>query len=264
MRFSLLAFFSLLACSGSATAQPRLSDYVRALSQCSLLAGPVARNCVLVIPPDGPINASDSSQAKIILDLLASGQRARASTLADELVTQAPGSLIAHQVRAHVRRALGDLPGALADLNIVIRTGLRDGDPWADRCSVRLRLGDLEGAAGDCDAAAQTVGFMTPAWYGRSVRAGLLLLKGDQAGAERDIQAVLDDNPRHPLALRLRGWLRTLQGNEAARDDVRAAHARRPDVNAEVFELLGIRPPSPSAPQGPNRRGNPSPRAGPG
>jgi tetratricopeptide (TPR) repeat protein len=254
MRTGFFMLLALLACSAPAKAQPRLADYVGALRDCNPLAGPTTRSCTMErrirLTPE---IQRYSDRFKAVLDAWTAGDLVGAMGLADAMIVAHPDRPNSRQLRAHLRRAMGDLPGALADLDAAIRPTHPDGDLLADRCSVRHRLGDTTGAEGDCNAAVPSTS-IAPGWYGRSVRAGLLLLRGDDAAAERDIAAVLRDYPYHPLARRLRGWLHTLRGDAAgATKDVTAARAGRPGVDAELLELLGAAPPDPPAAPEPSR-----------
>ncbi|WP_376096004.1 hypothetical protein ACE7GA_04095 [Roseomonas sp. CCTCC AB2023176] len=244
------------AASGPAPAAPalpptRLSDYVHGLVPCRGYAEVVPRNCTMRLAY--PATGMSELDAALRVASAAPAQavaRAERGDLAGALELIPRDGLL----RAHLRRAAGDLAGALAELeDLVGRAGPAgpSRDALADLCAVRLRLGDREGAIAACDRALAHAEFtVDPLAYVRIVNAGLGLAIGDRARAEREFEALgrRDDGALGwPLTMRVRGWLRTVKGDVAgAARDVAGARAR-PQVEAEVFELFGVVPPEPPA-----------------
>jgi hypothetical protein len=69
----------------------------------------------------------------------------------------------AHVLRAVIRQALHDFPGALADLDAILARTPRNGQARLSRAFVRMVVGDLAGAAEDCRAIPRQVGVLPAA-----------------------------------------------------------------------------------------------------
>ena len=65
----------------------------------------------------------------------------------------APGNVDAHYDRATLRAAMGQLEGAVADMDALIAVDASDPTVWSDRGTYRGRLGDLHGAIADWERA---------------------------------------------------------------------------------------------------------------
>ena len=133
--------------------------------------------------------------------------------------------------------ATGDLRGARADFDRVLRA-----DPYAaaalgNRCIARFRLNDGR-AVEDCDAGVAAA-LPKTAWP-HAARGGPRLLARDLSGADADVNEALRRDPRNAAAVHLRGLLRARLGDTAgAAADMRDARGMQPHVEARVGEIFG-------------------------
>ncbi len=107
--------------------------------------------------------------------------------------------------RGRELRKIGDLQGALHDLNEAVRLDSYSIDAYVQRGITRSRLKDFDGSYFDFEKALEIDPGDITALYGRGV---MHQMQNDIAGALRDFNTVISLNPKHNLAIYRRGNLK--------------------------------------------------------
>jgi lipoprotein NlpI len=161
----------LLAAAAAAQAQP---------------AAPVPLLLSSNPPPAAPASAAGSSTARELLaraqDAQARGLLKRAGELADQAVLAAPEDLPPRVFRLRLSRQTGRLPLALDDLNRLIQAQPERPDWWQQRGEVRFKLGELNGAVADFDEVIR----LRPATAPRHWQRGIALFYAGRHADGRD------------------------------------------------------------------------------
>jgi len=141
--------------------------------------------------------------------------------------------------RASARAALGDLPGALEEMNAALALAPRDARLYAVRAEVRNRLKDHAGALEDVAAALLRDPREPIACAQRAVaKAGL----GDAPGALEDSRTALLLDPRSAVAFCTRAWAKNqLDDPAGAIEDASAALEIEGDRAAAYFQRANAR-----------------------
>jgi len=211
------------------------------------------RSCLRMPGPDDERRAFAVTRIREARRLLSARKPERAIGALEDVLDAFPNLPFALQLRAHARRQLGDLIGALADLDRALESNGENEAMLADRCSVRFRLGDVEGARRDCATARGGPFRAYVRGYALLVHAAVALASGAPDDAEGSITRLLSAWPqttsiRDGPALRLRAWFLTQRGDAAgARQAMDATRGASAGVEADLVELLGIAPPPPPA-----------------
>ncbi len=131
-------------------------------------------------------------------------------------------------------RKMGDLQGALQDLNEAVRADPYNSDAYVQRGITRSRTRDFDGSYFDFEKALELDPEDVTAIYGRGV---MHQMKNDIDGALQDFNEVIRLRPRHNLALYRRGSLKFSTGEyEAAIEDFTTIIERKPNNPAAVSE----------------------------
>ncbi len=132
-----------------------------------------------------------------------------------------PSYAVLHANRGVVREKLGDRQGALQDLDRALELDPRSGSAHANRGLVKDRLGDLQGALQDYGRAIER----DPRYASAYANRGAARLKlGDTQGALQDLDRAIELDPLDANAYSNRSAVRLARGDHqgALRDDDRA------------------------------------------
>ncbi len=154
--------------------------------------------------------------------------------------TAVPGGQETLDIDARNRRAIarwqaGDVEGARADLEVVVRARPGDEVAWSNLAGARLSLGDRRGAIEACDRALALV--PTPPAGTLNVRGTARIGLRDLEGAIADLERAVEVDPRHFSAWANLGSAR-LQSSDA--EGALAAYDRAAELDAtDVFTMFG-------------------------
>ncbi len=144
----------------------------------------------------------------------------------DQAVARLPGNYVAYVNRGVAREAKGDHDGALADYDAAIAIDPTVAAAWANRGGVKYHRGDRAGAMEDYAKALGLDAGMPQAWFNRGL---VRQADGDGEGAESDFSEAIRLAPKFVGALRERGMVREERGNlDGALADYDAAIAVNP------------------------------------
>ena len=158
------------------------------------------------------------------------GDLAGAQAAFEEVVRADPRGPIGWSNLALVRRTSGDLHGALEAQTKCVESGPTNAVSWNARGAIRLRLGDVDGAMQDLDEALRLDPGLV---HAHANRAAVLLRRKDVEGAERQIEAALKADPRHAAAWSVRGSILMTKGDAAG---ARAAFDRALAIEPKHIE----------------------------
>ncbi|MEK7867454.1 MAG: protein kinase [Planctomycetota bacterium] len=156
----------------------------------------------------------------------------------DESVARFP-SYAAYVNRGVARAARGDHEGALADYDAAIAMEPKCAAAWANRAGVKANQGDRPGARQDYDKAIALDPVMPQAWFNRAL---LREAEGDREGAEEDLTEAIRLSPKFFQALAERGAAREERGDhDAALADCDAAIAANPSFVTAYWTRAQVR-----------------------
>lgn len=166
------------------------------------------------------------------------GNHVAALTHLDAALVQDDGIAEAHALRARVRKASGDLPGARADYSTAIRLDSALAEARAGRCWLSLEANEnLEQARDDAEAAVLADARNVDGQICR----GVLQLRANEPGdALASFSAALTVEPGNPEALFGHGIARMRTGDSQGARDMNRAR----DFSAHVgqrYDELGVR-----------------------
>ncbi len=182
-----------------------------------------------------------SEQSATVRTLTAQGRKAMvdrdfqgAINAYGEMIKVAPNFEFGYVNRAHAKQRVGDLSGALADVDkaIGMGPGPQPGFYWLQRAPLRLALGDASGALADYDQAVGEANSSPIARLNRAV-AYLHLGRFQEAIGECDREIQISTNKIH--CYETRAWAHLLLGNSdnAYKDAFSALAETEGPANAE-------------------------------
>ena len=139
-----------------------------------------------------------------------------------------------------LKDALGAWRGSEAEINRLIEADPVNADAWSNRAGVRSAAGDLEGALGDLTMAIKLGLRFRERIIAYGNRGIIRSETGDYQGAIEDFSAVIDARPRKSImkaALMQRALAKEKLGDrEGGAADRRLASILSPDLNKQTTE----------------------------
>ena len=121
-----------------------------------------------------------------------------------------PRSASGYERRAQLKRAMGDLDGALADYTRAIQLNPKYAAAYNGRGNVKRAKHDVDGALADYSRAIELNGGNAIAYYNRGV---IKQTKGDLDGALADFNPAIQLDPKNASAYHSRGVARAMKGD---------------------------------------------------
>ncbi|HQK89320.1 MAG TPA: tetratricopeptide repeat protein, partial [Acidobacteriota bacterium] len=154
--------------------------------------------------------AGDPPSLQRAKELFKARQYAESLEACNQAIAEDPAYAESYRQRALCRQRLGDLPGALADLDRAIAVDPTDATSWSSRSSLKRRMKDAAGAWADIERAAALAPDNAHILNNR----GLLRYdRGDYPGAVDDYTRALRADPRMSAAYNNRGLAREKLGD---------------------------------------------------
>ncbi len=157
--------------------------------------------------PSNPGNARAQGLVSIAVRQINGGDFAAARKSLDEAVGLDPTIYFARYNRGFVRMKLGDLPGAIEDLDAAIAI-VPEADAFAYRGEAKLSSGDLAGALADFNEASERKPNVANTWLMRGV---VRSRAGDIDGAIADLQEWCRLSPGSPELPKVRAEINRLR-----------------------------------------------------